>query len=375
MAVITEAQSLKALRYLRKDEKDWPNKIQIKKGAKLFIDSLALSKLITTDMLERLSDAGFLVHVHKDQAERYSSLVGYDSIIKFAESKIENIRKIVYGWLVSGRAIVARMPLDKASVAAQENDHVKSIEEIFEAVRVSGSAILDDRFYNKHRCISLDEVPFPVFTSLDFIETLHHKNIISRVEMLDARALLRELGFQFFDITSDELEYHLSQSAVIDGELMPTRQLKLLKEGLLLVRISGLIQLPRDAGWLTDTLRTISEVIKSQWSGDDPVDKCFARSSWLYELMSYREWAQTHQLRGAQGLAYMGEVLRTNMMMIASRELSDHKSESYKRWLDEVVLESLKNVDPWSFSNVIDSLKKQTRSISSDAILEERASD
>jgi len=374
MAVVTEAQSLKALRYLRKDEEDWPNKIQVKKGAKLFIDSLSLSNLITTDMLERLSEAGFLVYVHKEQAERYSSLVSYDSIIKFAESKIENIRKIVCGWLTSGRAVVARMPLNKVSVASQENDHVKSIEEIFEAVRVSGSAILDDRFYNKHRFISLDEVSFPIFTSLDFIETLYHKNIISKEEMLDARALLRELGFQFVNILPDELEYHLSQSALIDGELMPTRQLKLLKEGLLLVRISGLVQLPRDAGWLTDTLRTISEVIKAQWSGDDPVDICFARSSWLYELMSYREWAQTHQVRGAEGLAYMGEVLRANMMMIVPRELPDDKAESYKRWLDEVVLEPLKIVDPWSFSNVIDSLKQQTRSVSSDRILEERES-
>ncbi|HEJ9080331.1 TPA: hypothetical protein SML76_002129 [Serratia marcescens] len=371
LAVITEAQCVKALNYLRQHEKEWPTDIEVASGARLYLDSLSITYLMTVEMLDKLSDAGFDLYVFKGERDRYRSLVNYDSIIEQADSKIENIRKILSNGLMSGKVLLAEMPLNREQVASSKNNYVRPTEELFEALKICDTALIDDRFMNKYQNITFDGRTAPIYTSLDFIETLHHKGIISQEQKLDARTSLREFGFEFVGISAEELEYHLNHSVISNGEFKPTKQLRLIRENLLLIRISGLVQLPRDAQWLHETMKMIAETIMAQWSADIPLELSRARSCWLYELMGYREWAQAHQIRGDGGMAYMGEVLKVNSMLIAPESLSNEQKEGYKAWLDEFVLGPLRDIDPWSFNKVIDSMKQQVKSISKQSMLEE----
>lgn len=371
LAVITEAQCVKALNYLRQHEKEWPTDLEVASGARLYLDSLSITYLMTVEMLDKLSDAGFDLYVFKGERDRYRSLVNYDSIIEQADSKIENIRKLFSNGLTSGKVILAEMPLNREQVAASKNNYARPTEELFEALKICDTALIDDRFMNKHRNITFDGRTAPIYTSLDVIETLHHKGLISQEQKLDARTSLREFGFEFVGISAEELGYHLDHSVITNGEFKPTKQLRLVRENLLLIRISGLVQLPRDAQWLHETMKMIAEAIRAQWSADIPLELSRARSCWLYELMGYREWAQAHQIRGDAGMAYLGEILKVNSMLIAPESLSNEQKEGYKAWLDEFVLEPLRDIDPWSFKNVIDSMKQQVKSLSKQSILEE----
>lgn len=371
MAVITEAQCLKALGFLGQYEKEWPNALEVVGGGKLFLDSLSITYLMNVDMLDKLSEAGFTVYVFKGERDRYRSLINYDSTIKQADLKLENIRKLFSRALASGKAVLAEVPPNRERIAVTKNNDARPTEEIFEAVKVCDAALIDDRFMNRHRTINFDEKVVPIFTSLDLAETLHHKGHISKEQKLDVRNSLRELGFEFVVISYEELEHHLSHSVMLDGEFKPTRQLRMLRESLFMIKISGLIQLPRDAQWLHETIKKIAKAIRAQWSADIPLELSRARSCWLYELMDYREWAQAHQVRGDGGMAYLGEVLKVNSMLIAPEFLSDEQKEAYKTWLDEFVLAPLKDIDPWSFKNVIDSMKQQVKGISQQSILEE----
>lgn len=370
-AVITEAQQTKALNYLHQHEKEWPNNLEVSRGAKLFIDSLSITYLMTVEMLDKLSDAGFEVYVFKEERDKYRSLINYDSIIKQADSKIENIKKLFSNGLTSGQVILSEMPLNREQVVASNNDYAKPTKEIFETLKACNAALIDDRFMNKHRNITSDEKTVPIFTSLDFIETLHHKELISQEQKLDVRTSLRELGFEFVSISAEELEYHLNHSVIANVEFKPTKQLRLIRENLLLIRISGLVQLPRDAQWLHETMKTITQAIRDHWSADIPLELSRAISCWLYELMGYREWAQAHQIREDGGIAYWGDVLNVISILIAPESVSDKRKEDYNAWLDEFVLRPLKNFDPWSFNNVVESMKKDVKSISQKSTLEE----
>jgi len=371
LAVITEAQRVKAINYLCQHEKEWPVDLDVSSGARLYLDSLSITYLMTVEMLDKLSDAGFEVYVFKGERDRYRSLIDYASIIEHADSKIENIRKLFSNGLTSGKVILAEMPLNREQVAVSKNKYARPTEELFETLKVCDAALIDDRFMNKHRNITFDERTIPIFTSLDLVETLHHKELISQEQKLDARTSLREFGFEFVGISTEELEYHLNHSAMADGEFRPTKQLKLIRENLLLIRISGLVQLPKDAQWLHETMKSIAQTIKAQWSADIPLELSRARSCWLYELMGFREWAQTHEMRDDGGMAYLGEVLRVNFILIAQESISDKQKEGYKAWLDEFVLGPLSDIDPWSFKNVVDSMKQQVKSVSQQSILEE----
>lgn len=363
LAVITESQCVKALNYLNQHEKEWPVELDVANGARLFLDSLSITYLITVDMLDRLSDAGFEVYVFKGERDRYRSLISYSSIIELEDSKIENIRKLFLNGLTSGKVMLAEMPLNKDQVAASNNNYAKPTDELFEALKICDSALIDDRFMNKHRDIAFDGRTAPIYTSLDFIETLHYKGLISQEQKLEARTLLREFGLAFVGISDEELEYHLNHSVISDGEFKPTKQLRMIRENLFLIRISGLVQLPRDAQWLHETMKTIAKAIRTQWSDDISPEVSRARSCWLYDLMGYREWAQSHKIRGNEGMAYLGEALGAHSVLMPPEHLSEKQKNNYKSWLDEFVLEPLKDNDPWSFKYVIDSMKQQIKSI------------
>ena len=363
LAVITESQCTKALNYLNQHEKEWPVEIEVASGARLFLDSLSITYLITVDMLDRLSDAGFEVYVFKGERDKYRSLISHSSIIEQEDSKIENIRKFFLNGLTSGKVMLAEMPLNKDQTAASNNNYSNPTEELFEALKICDSALIDDRFMNKHRDIAFDGRTASIYTSLDFIETLHYKELISQEQKFEARTLLREFGLAFVGISNEELEYHLNHSVVSDGEFKPTKQLRMIRENLFLIRISGLVQLPRDAQWLHETMKTIAKAIRTQWSDDIPPEVSRARSCWLYDLMGYREWAQSHKIRGNEGMAYLGEALAVHSVLMPPEHLSDKQKNSYKAWLDEFVLEPLKDNDPLSFKYVIDLMKQQIKSI------------
>lgn len=363
LAVITESQCTKALNYLNQHEKEWPVEIEVASGARLFLDSLSITYLITVDMLDRLSDAGFEVYVFKGERDKYRSLISHSSIIEQEDSKIENIRKLFLNGLTSGKVMLAEMPLNKEQTAASNNNYANPTEELFEALKICDSALIDDRFMNKHRDIAFDGRTAPIYTSLDFIETLHYKGLISQEQKFEARTLLREFGLAFVGISNEELEYHLNHSVVSDGEFKPTKQLRMIRENLFLIRISGLVQLPRDAQWLHETMKTIAKAIRTQWSDDIPPEVSRARSCWLYDLMGYREWAQSHKIRGNEGMAYLGEALAVHSVLMPPEHLSDKQKNSYKAWLDDFVLKPLKTNDPWSFKYVIDLMKQQIESI------------
>ncbi|HHX8536329.1 TPA: PIN domain-containing protein [Vibrio alginolyticus] len=363
LAVITESQCTKALNYLNQHEKEWPVEIEVASGARLFLDSLSITYLITVDMLDRLSDAGFEVYVFKGERDKYRSLISHSSIIEQEDSKIENIRKFFLNGLTSGKVMLAEMPLNKDQTAASNNNYLNPTEELFEALKICDSALIDDRFMNKHRDIAFDGRTASIYTSLDFIETLHYKELISQEQKFEARTLLREFGLAFVGISNEELEYHLNHSVVSDGEFKPTKQLRMIRENLFLIRISGLVQLPRDAQWLHETMKTIAKAIRTQWSDDIPPEVSRARSCWLYDLMGYREWAQSHKIRGNEGMAYLGEALAVHSVLMPPEHLSDKQKNSYKTWLDEFVLKPLKDNDPWSFKYVIGLMKQQIESI------------
>lgn len=371
MAVITEAQSLNALNYLHQHVNEWPSSPDIESGSRLFLDSLSITYLMTVEMLDKLTEAGFEVYVCKGARDKYRSLVNYNSIINKADLIIEDIRSVFSNGLVSGKVILSEMPVGREQGDASKKTYLKPTEEIFEAVKFCDAALIDDRFMNRHGAITFGDRSVPIFTSLDFVETLHHKGHITEEQKLDARASLRELGFEFVNISSGELDYHLKHSAMVDYKLKPTKQLRLIRDSLLLLRISGLVQLPRDAQWLRNTLIEISKAIAKQWSVENPIELCRVRSCWLYELLGYREWAQAHQIRNEEGMAYLGEALKVLSILTTPESIPSERTEDYKSWLDEFVLAPLKELDPLSYKNVIDSVKQQVKSLYHQSKLEE----
>ena len=359
LGVITEDQCSRALKYLSRHEKEWPGKLEIKEGAVLYLDSLSITHLMTTDMLERIAEAGFKIYAHKDEREKYKRLISFDLAVVEAGSMLENIRKVFCNGINQGKVILAEMPLIVDRSSTDPVGFGLPSEEILEMLKVCDDAIIDDRFFNRHEKIIIGDRSVRIHTSLDFVESLYQKEIITVQQKFDFKSALRDSGFSFISIDPEELNFHLTHSPMVSGEFKPTKQLRALKENFFLLRISGLVQLPRDAQWLHETMKKMTQGLKNLWSADSTPEQCWARSSWLYELLDFRGWAQYHEIRGSDGMATLGELIRISSILIVPDTLSVEKKIDYKKWLDTAVLTPLKELDSYSYNNLIKSVKSQ----------------
>jgi hypothetical protein len=225
-------------------------------------------------------------------------------------------------------------------------------------------------YLNQHAKIAFDQKNIPIFTSLDFIETLYDNQIIAEKEKFSYRAKLRESGFGLIPITIEELNYHLDKSSINNGIVRPTKELKLIKENLSLLKINRLIKLPRDANWLHASLRNLSNALKSQWSENVAVEVSCARATWLYGLIDFRGWSHCLEIRHEEGMAYIGEMIRANTLLIAPEELAGDLKVKYYAWLEDIVLLPLKNKDPTSYESLVKSIKAQIEKLASNSLLE-----
>lgn len=248
---------------------------------------------------------------------------------------------------------------------------VHPTEELFQAITKSNSVLIDDRSINQHGSISIGDNNDPIYTSLDFIETLYAKKAITLDQKYSYKAKLRESGFGLVPITISELKYHLTKSKIYNGVVQPTKELRLIKENLSLLKINRLIKLPRDAQWLNGMLQNISSALKKQWANDVTNDEICARANWLYELLDFRGWAHCFDIRDEGGIAYIGETIKASSLLIAPEGLTSDKKASYNEWLEHRVVLPLKNSDMASYEALVESIKQRVESLSEQELLEE----
>ncbi|PFG58117.1 hypothetical protein ATG66_0651 [Vibrio sp. ES.051] len=368
--VITEEEYEKAISYLAQHDQEWPSNSIIDDKATIYLDSLSLTYLITVGMLDKFKSTELSVFVHKNEFDNFKKLRSFDSTISEANIKLEQIRKEIFEGIQSDKVAFSSMQVSALDVESDRYKVIQPTEELFQALTKSDVALIDDRFINQHENIAIDNKNTPIFTSLDFIETLCANQLITNDQKFSYRAKLRESGFGLVPITIEELNHHLAKSRIVDGIVRPTKELKLIKENLSLLKVNRLIKLPRDVQWLHNLLRNLSSAVKLQWSSDVPNDISSARSSWLYGLLDFRGWSHCMDIRHEEGMAYIGEMIRANTLLIAPEGLTGDKKAQYNEWLEKSVLLPLKNLDIASYKALVESTKVQVENLASEGLLE-----
>ena len=174
---------------------------------------------------------------------------------------------------------------------------------------------------------------------------------------------LRQAGYFFIPLTEDELTHHLTASAVENGEVVETAELKAIRENILQVRMSTWLQLPKEEYWLTTVLGVFHRVLAGLWRADADLEKARARSEWIFRLMDVRGWAHTVGIDGGEHIIktkYTESILAMLSLVI---ELPPEVSNNYRRWVEERVLAPLKEQNPEAFRNLVDSYKGHISSV------------
>ncbi|WP_125784688.1 hypothetical protein [Pseudoalteromonas rubra] len=358
LSLLTDTEHNSAVQYLKQQQhgETWPEEPELSDSASVYLDSLSVTYLMALGVLDKFKGTGIKLFVHSDDNRRYKALRSFDSTIHKADLILDQIKVAFHTGLEAGQVTLSEM-LDSSE---RKGHRVEStpISELFHKKNITGGVLIDDRTINQNANIKIGNQTEPVFTTLDLLETLQQEGEISAEDKYVYRAKLRESGFGVITASSEEVQYHLDKSNVKDGVLRPGKELLLIKQHLSLLKISGLIKLPRDAHWLHNTLKQISDILKRQWNENISIDERIARSNWLYDLIDFRSWAQCHDIRNEDGLGYFGESIRINLLLVSTEFDEDDRKVEYEKWLNDYVLQPLKNDDSISFNTVVSSSKR-----------------
>ena len=351
---LSSEESKVALDYLSVHESDWPNQIEISDDAIIYLDGLSVTHLQYTGVLDKLVSSGFKILIHQEEADRQKSMRSFEVVSLKADKILENIRSYLTDGIKSGVIVVCATP---DQIEGDIEDSHPTLD-VFSAAEKSEASVIDDRFLNQHKNIAFNSGKAPVHTTLDLLDDLCDNDIITMAHKMSYRSKLRQAGYIFISYLPGELDYQLNKAKVVGEKIQETAELRAIRESVLQLKMSGSIQLPRDANWFTENLKYLSTCLKDQWMQGLDESVCIAYSNWLLKIIDFRGWSHCFDGRSGYDMARFGAGIHISTLLLAPEGMAADVKDRYWKWFDENVIEPLKHDDPNSFRWIVNAAKR-----------------
>jgi hypothetical protein len=339
--VLLEQELEDARAALKLRELPWPSEPEIKDGAVIYLDGTAVSHLASLGLLGRLHRANISVVISRGEVDSADALIAYDAKGEEALAVVDALREHVRAGIESGkirlgRAVRAEEPEGPKALLAHPSVAILKLVEGTEA----DAGVCDDRYLNQHAFIGSK----PLLTTLDVLDILLRRKAISTARWREARTTLRLANYVLVPLDHSELTALVEAAPISDGALQETGELRALRESILRVRMSNIVQTPKEAGWLNNLIGSILQALKDQWQpGIDEVT-AVARSNWLLRIGDVRGW--THVLNEDVGQLAMRYRTWVGLLMVLPITQPQGVKAAYWRWLSTRVLDSIAEEDP-----------------------------
>jgi pimeloyl-ACP methyl ester carboxylesterase len=348
-AVLTLHEERQACSYLSLQERSWPGEPTISDGAELYLDDLSVTYLQTVGVLDKLKAAGLTAYVTERMDADTNRLISYESLSAQELDIIEIIRRSLSEGIKSKRIRALRS-------SEIEGEDAVWLHPPFGVLGVNAAVdafVVDDRSINCHLHMSAHDRQTPILTTLDLLDDLASKRIISQDFLFGHRTYLRQGGFQLIPLTAEELSYHLENAPLANGALVETAELRAIREAMLRVRMSKMLQIPAEVPWLHLSMNAIIRTLKQIWQTKaDPKDAA-AYSEWLLELLDVRGWAGSAMPGNERGFAlyaYAAHILQ----IISAPDVCNEVREAYHNWVDDRVLRNIQETEPEVFEWLVE---------------------
>ncbi len=348
--VLTRREQESAYASLNIRERPWPTEPEIRDGAVLYLDSLSTSHLHFLGLLPKLHRAEITAFVSHQDVEEADSLISYDASAGDVVSMVDRLRVRLRESLESEKIRLGKAPRrgnDDDSPSISSHPTI----DLLQLMTDSDIGVVDDRYVNRHRSITLDTTSRPIITMIDLLDILLERGAISETQQQDALTTLRRANFALTPLYADELNELVSSSNVRDGVLEETGELKAIRESIQRVQMSNMLQLPSEREWLNGVNQACLFSLREQWIGEMDEATAAARSDWLLTLADPRGWA--HRLD--DNLDQHMERYRNWIWMLMSLLVEPPQSvkEAYWRWFETRILESVREEDPETYEHLL----------------------
>lgn len=362
---ITRDEETRAYAYLRLHEEPWPDQPKIEDNAILYLDDLTVSYFLNLGLLEKIKLAGLTAVVSAKEIIEVNALISYERISDEVKSIIESTRASLNSGIESGRIRVS----EKQSLDEERASYEHPSLEILSLAPFCDVAVIDDRFFNQHQNIEYSSAQVPIVTTLDLLDALVLKGVLSDDVRLEHRTRLRRAGYLCVPISEMELSRSLQESSVSNGKVVETAELKAIRESVLRVRMSDWLSIPEEVNWLDRILDIYSVVLVGLWESNSDIDETIIRSNWLEEQIDIRGWAHCLNPNSVDDVIQHARAIFVIRLLTPPAEVSKEVVDAYWVWAEGRILRPLQEQFPkvfrslvdWYRSNIINTLTTESR--------------
>jgi len=198
---------------------------------------------------------------------------------------------------------------------------------------------------------------------MDLLDSLAAACVISSDDLLEYRTRLRRAGYFFIPVNAAELEQCINTSAVVEGEVLESAELKAIRESVLRVRMSDWLQLPNEAPWLDLTLKAFVTVLRDLWRDGVNIKHVIARSNWLLNQVDLRGWAHSLKRENADDVVRIGRGAHMLLLLTPPVQVESSIIDAYWIWIEDKLLAPVKEQFPELYEWLVNWNKEQVRKL------------
>jgi hypothetical protein len=349
---VDQATEQTAKRYFALQDKGLPKSAVPDRARPLYIEGLGLIYLDTVHLLDTVLDTFDEVYIDSSSQDEASALIEHDrhvaevlrviDLIREAIRKAQAAKKIVFG------------PHRAPGSDDADGLELSTINLISDLMK-SDAAVFDDRGLNKEQFVEdRSRHRAPTLTSLDLIEELRGRNLITDDERRAFRHRLRIAGAALVPVDADEIT-----QAALRSQQTESAELRAIRDSVSLARVAEVPRFPAEIPWFASTVLAVKNAVLNVWIRE----KDFARAAsmadavlaiainpedWLarWEGNAPPDWIETIKIVVLAGLALPVELEGTELM------------NAYHNWLERRVLEPLRTNAPDVYRALVEHIRR-----------------
>ena len=136
--------------------------------------------------------------------------------------------------------------------------------------------------------------------------------------------------------------------------------------------MSTWLQLPEEAYWFVELLKTFVQVLKDQWKADADFSVARARSDWLLGQIGIHGWAHSYGPEIGADIVKTGRSIHIMAVLIPPVEEPQKVKDEYWNWVEGRVLAPIKEQYPDVYLELVEWHRRWIENIVDMDLIEER---
>jgi tetratricopeptide (TPR) repeat protein len=351
--LVNENLEATASEYFSIQDKGWPSAAKPTPQKPLFIDSLALTYLQHTNLLPVVLSAFTDVTIEGDAEEEALILIDNNIHVTEVLATLKAVRVTIRDAYEAGKISFGPQTVGSGSESSDDSDNDDGRSSTIHLLSDLGNAdgvVFDDRVLNRepfaqdrqnHRARTL--------STLDIIEELRARNLISEMDRRHLRHRLRVAGTLLIPVDDDEIVAAAQRSGALESA-----EFRAIRESIDLARVAEVPKFPNEIRWLLSLTTSPRRALMQIWNTETDHERAAELSALILDLQpNLGEWLSSW--RGNPPPNWSNAVNRVSVASLAMPvEITDDQTRAaYSNWLETTVLSELRTNDREFYGEVI----------------------